>query len=656
MKIGKITFGLTEVVTLATALCVVLLQTQLYLAGYRLVPDDIYSHYLALQGLDAVMEHAHTAATLQGRIGMYVLLPINALASYLADHLAFRVLFVVLHFGTMYLAAFFVALLLRRNIQLFMFLVLVILHPLDFYHLPPNSYALQNSAPLVVIFLARIWLWRQWEARSSPHWFGLCVACVVFSAAMLHSEFSIALGAVLLVAEHLSLLIRNLQSNRSIPAAIVRQLASRRFWYDTISLSATLFIYVLFRQLNPSEYDGNSPDGFSKMGDTWATLYGHIAEGTIFTRLDNLALLNTMSGSTLLMALFVGVLTFLFFLTVKKPPLGPLEMASTVAVSAFAAALMTLPIAGVIKYQDRCLNGHGCAYLDSRMSFYAVGAAVAALCLWALSVPKSKSRRRLMTMVLSLVLAVLSSSTYLVNRLKEGEMEAIVSGWDRASAITCVEAPTWADEETLARLIDPETKITLSHTIDDYWQLYLEHRKGQLDCNDLPWSVERWLPHMNAHFVELDQTLSFALYQHGMSLESGWNGAEPWGVWSSDNVAQISIKPTDPEIRSLGFRFHLYPPTTFTDFHQSIGVVINDRKYADWSLEPDECGARVIQLDSPLPADRETRISFEVAKPTSPKSIGINEDTRRLGIGLISMTAGDWSEDEVSAWKDRQCR
>ena len=273
MTIGKHTIGLTKVVTFAAALSVVLLQTQLYLAGYRLVPDDIYSHYLALRGLDAVMEHAHTAATLQGRIGMYVLLPINALASHLADHLAFRVLFVLLHFGTMYLAAVFVSMLLRRDIQLIMFLVLVILHPLDFYHLPPNSYALQNSAPLVVIFLARIWLWRQWEARSAPHWFGLCVACAIFSAAMLHSEFSIALGAVLLVAEHLSLLMRNSQSYGSVPAAIVKQLASRRFWSDAISLSATLLGYVLFRQLNPSEYDGNSPDGFSNLGDAWGTLY-----------------------------------------------------------------------------------------------------------------------------------------------------------------------------------------------------------------------------------------------------------------------------------------------------------------------------------------------------------------------------------------------
>ena len=386
------------------------------------------------------------------------------------------------------------------------------------------------------------------------------------------------------------------------------------------------------------------------------SVHGHIVEGTNFTRLDNLALLDALPGSTLLMALFVGVLTFVFFLTVKKPPLGLLEMASTVAISAFAAALMTLPIAGVIKYQDRCLNGHGCAYLDSRMSFYAVGAGVAALCLWVLSVPKSKSRRRLATMVLSLVLAVLSSSTYLINRLKEREMEAIVSGWDRASAITCVQAPTWADEETLTRLIDPETKIPLSHTLDDYWRLYLEHRKGQLDCSDLPWSVERWLPQMSAHSVELNQTLSLARYQHGMSLKSGWNGAEPWGVWSNDDVAQISIRPANPEIRTLSFRFHLYPPTTFTDFHQSIGVVINDQKYAEWSLKPDECGARVIQLDSPLPTDRDTQISFEVAKPTSPKSIGMNEDTRQLGIGLISMTAGDWSEDEASAWQDRQCQ
>lgn len=641
-----------KLVNLIVAFCIVALQAQLFTTGFRLSHDELYWHYLFLQGYDGLIEYSAEVAAIHGRVGLYLVLPLNAVAANLSEWYAFRIFTVALHFWTMYLAASFASCILRRDIKLLMFVVLVILHPLDFHHLPPNAYPLQNSVPFILVFLSRIWLWGLYDRKTDLPWLRLFIAYFVFSFGMLFNEYATALGATLLLAEHVSLISRSYQQNGSLLRALVRTAVSRRFWLDALFFASTLGIYVLFRVLNPSTYNANSLDGLHRFHETWTTLYLHVFSSTVFTRWDA-SLLSQIWAPTgvLLLTAIVGVLSFFFFVNVEKPKVRARELIVVIVTCLIIAAVLTLPIAGIIKYQDWCLEGDSCVYLDSRMSIFAVGAIVAVLCLGVFTVASNRNSRAFVTIAISFVLASVSSLTYLTNWKTEQEMEAAVSAWDRASAVACLPSAASADDQTLARLIDPAGRIPVVEGLKGFWRAQVESRRSRLDCDNLPMSILKWSNH-----VKPGQVLPFADPENYLVLASGWNGPESWGVWSKDEIAEIRLSPSSPRIQALGFKFYLFPPPRTGSFFQSVEVGVNDEVVAVWSYEHDECGARVVELADPLPLNQETTIVFRIDKPTSPKSIGHNEDTRQLGLGLLSMKIADAGDPNLSNWLAEQCR
>ena len=82
-------------------------------------------------------------------------LPLNVIGAYFVDFFAFRVFVVGLYYTVLLLISIYVAKLVRANIALLLFVVAVRLNPLDYNHLPPNAYPLQNSVPFILILLLR---------------------------------------------------------------------------------------------------------------------------------------------------------------------------------------------------------------------------------------------------------------------------------------------------------------------------------------------------------------------------------------------------------------------------------------------------------------------------------------------------------------------
>ncbi len=645
---------LPAVVGLA-ALAVVVLQASLFTAGYRLAADDVALYAIVLQGYQALVEHTVTVASQHGRIGNYAMQPLNAIGSYYSDYFAFRVFAVGLHFLTMYLAASFVSAVLARNLTWFLFLVMVILHPLDFHHLPPTAYPIQNSVPIVLLFLSRLWLWRLRQAHPAAAWPRLLPAYAVFLVAMLCNEYATTLGAVLLLAEHCALIARRYRDGGALVRAVLGTFRSGRLWADAAALVTSVAVYALFRLFNPTIYDGNKPDGLHRLHDLWTTLYMHIVSGTIFPRLT--VDVGGVPASALWTAGVVGLLSFLVFAVIRKPEVRAGEAFWTALVGLLAAVIITLPIAVVSRWQRACVDGGVCTYLDGRLSLYPVAVIVTVLCLAILTASRGGGARVAVVAVMALGFAALSSLTYLSNWQTRETMRDVVAGWERATAIACVPPLASADARTLAQLIEPVPRIHhYPHfSMDTFWQAYVKHRAERVDCDRLAGGIDRLRRIFAGSRVGSGQTLSFIEPVPGSLLVSGWHAPEAWGVWSQGEVAEIRITPWTPGIEALGFRFLVYPPPGSGNPPQSIGVSVNGQDAATWSLGGADCGTRVIELAEPLAADTDARVTFTIAAPVAPRDITSSEDRRRLGIGLIEVFAADSDRTALKAWAEGSC-
>lgn len=651
--------GLAAAVWLA-AMAVAVLQASLFLAGYRLAADDVELHYIVLQGLDSVARFTAVIAREHGRIGNHVMLPVNAIGTYFADYLLFRVFAVGLHFWTMYLAASFVSAMLSRNVTAILFLLLVILHPLEFEHLPPNAYAIQNSVPIVLLILSRLWLWRLREADTAPKLSRLIPGYGVFCFAMLINEYATILGAVLLMAEHVTLICRRYVRCGSIGGAIAGAFRSLRLWADAVAFAACFAIYFSFRLLNPSVYQGNNPDGLDRFHETWTTVYMHIVSGTVYPRLmDTLSAgyLAHTPDSVLATGSIVAVLTFFVFAAAAKPDYRSGAFLITVLVCTLAAIAITLPVALTSRFQNECVSGSSCTYLDVRLSLYTVGTVLTAALLTGYSALGGRMARRVATVAMAMVLAVLSLLTYLTNWHTRQNMKLFVSGWERATAIACVPALWSMDKSALAGLIEPVKRI--SHhpgfPMEDYWQAYVEDRSRHLDCDRLPDRIERLTFEFDEPYLSPGRIMDFSDPRRAGNLVSGWSGQEEWGVWSIGKTAEIELGIPSPDVQALGFRFWVYPPPELGRPPQLIEVSLNGVPVADWTLGQQDCGGRVLALDEPLPSDVPSRVTFTIAAPVVPRDLGASGDVRRLGIGLIEMMAAGPGDPDLGAWAEREC-
>ena len=124
--------------------------------------------------------------------------------------------------------------------------------------------------------------------------------------------------------------------------------------------------------------------------------------------------------------------------------------------------------------------------------------------------------------------------------------------------------------------------------------------------------------------------------------QPGWGAAEPWGVWTVGRRA---------ELRSI-----LIPPSAAnSDFilsadvrafvagdgkEQAVALSVNGQKIANWTFSTADWRRTVTTRipSSVLRGHPEVSISFSVASPVSPASLGLSADSRLLGIGLEQLT------------------
>ena len=118
------------------------------------------------------------------------------------------------------------------------------------------------------------------------------------------------------------------------------------------------------------------------------------------------------------------------------------------------------------------------------------------------------------------------------------------------------------------------------------------------------------------------------------ALTKDWNNREDWGVWSrgKDVTLTLPLPASPPKLLTLNLRAFVNGaiPT------QSVQISSDGEALGNFSLS--KFDGNIIQLELPKSSKQKgyVTLDFNLPNAASPSSIGMDEDSRVLGIGVVS--------------------
>jgi hypothetical protein len=124
----------------------------------------------------------------------------------------------------------------------------------------------------------------------------------------------------------------------------------------------------------------------------------------------------------------------------------------------------------------------------------------------------------------------------------------------------------------------------------------------------------------------------------GVILAGHWSPREQWGVWSSGRQAIVTFDASSlPDGFKVAVRAKLFPPDP--SLVQKIRVSDENGTLLTIISNEQPNGEFIVGMQkSPTQSQSCKSLIFDIDTPTSPQELGISEDRRKLGIGLVSLT------------------
>ncbi len=113
-------------------------------------------------------------------------------------------------------------------------------------------------------------------------------------------------------------------------------------------------------------------------------------------------------------------------------------------------------------------------------------------------------------------------------------------------------------------------------------------------------------------------------------LARGWSNMEDWGVWSDGGVVAIEL-PRVPGKTRLDLTLRAFSPRN----KQMVTVFINGQQLGGYFVPSP--GPSDLTLNIPASAAGDITILLRIKHPRRPPVLPGQDDTRHLGIGLISI-------------------
>lgn len=173
-----------------------------------------------------------------------------------------------------------------------------------------------------------------------------------------------------------------------------------------------------------------------------------------------------------------------------------------------------------------------------------------------------------------------------------------------------------------------------------YWKTRTIPRMITYDIVGPLWNPASWRRPGAVPTYRLGDEIDFGSEGTGDAyLQYGWHAPDPWGRWTSDAVAHITLRLDRPaggplELRAAVTAF--VPPAVGS---QAVSWVVNGRVLDRWSFTEDgEAVERRLLIPQALLEDaRDIILQLRISAPMSPRDAGTGTDVRRLGVALKRM-------------------
>lgn len=117
---------------------------------------------------------------------------------------------------------------------------------------------------------------------------------------------------------------------------------------------------------------------------------------------------------------------------------------------------------------------------------------------------------------------------------------------------------------------------------------------------------------------------------------TGLFGIENWGRWSDGDVAEFNF--TNLPQQNLTIAFSVHPFLGGKKVEQNVTILANDEPLTKWHFESGQSAPdTTLNISADKIKDGKLKITFEFEDPISPKDAGVNNGTRKLGLGFRSM-------------------
>jgi hypothetical protein len=127
-----------------------------------------------------------------------------------------------------------------------------------------------------------------------------------------------------------------------------------------------------------------------------------------------------------------------------------------------------------------------------------------------------------------------------------------------------------------------------------------------------------------------------ALLAVGMREQTGWGWSHPenWGAWSEGRQASLLIAMPNPKPT----RIRIVLKAMINPLHpvQKGNLYINGILAKRLALTADQTEIE-IPLSKAMRERNYVQLEFTLQNPMSPKSLGLGDDLRNLGVGLVSL-------------------
>lgn len=126
-------------------------------------------------------------------------------------------------------------------------------------------------------------------------------------------------------------------------------------------------------------------------------------------------------------------------------------------------------------------------------------------------------------------------------------------------------------------------------------------------------------------------------------IGEGWSHAEEWGTWTDGDRAMLRIRFAEAPKRPLRLNAQLLPFLHATHPQMQARVRVGGDEIALWTLASAEFAAVCATIPAEKLRETDCEITLEILNPASPLELGISNDPRRLGVGVLSVDF-QWAE------------